>query len=111
MLEARHGVHALEIVQLFSGTIHLLVTDVVMPEMNGRELAERLKTTSPGTRVLYTSGYTNDDILRRRALDQETDRLLQKPFTSNGLAKAVREALDATIGARSDADRRGPSQR
>jgi DNA-binding NarL/FixJ family response regulator len=81
--------------QLASQThVDLVVTDMVMPEISGRELAEQLRAQRPDLRVLYMSGYTTDDIIRRGLLDPST-AFLQKPFTAERLAAAVRDALDA----------------
>ncbi len=94
VLEARHGADALELARDYKGKIHIVVTDVVMPQMNGRELVERLRTVRPATKAVFMSGYTNDDIIRRSALDPGNRRLIQKPFTADALASAVRAALD-----------------
>ena len=97
VLEARDGLDALDVVDRNGGRIDLLVTDMVMPRMNGRDLAERLSKRMPGLAVLFLSGYTNADILRREPDEPRIyHRLLQKPFTSEGLTTAVREALQAT---------------
>ena len=93
VLEAPNGASALKIAQEWEHPIHLLLTDVVMPEMGGLELAERLSATRPSTRVLYLSGYTNAsaaELERRR----ENFTLLQKPVTPDLLARNVREVLD-----------------
>src|SRR5207249_8021452 len=73
--------------------IHLVLTDVIMPGMNGRELAERLVQRRPGLRVLYMSGYPGDAIVHRGALEPGT-AFLQKPFMPEDLARKVREVLD-----------------
>ena len=72
----------------------LLVTDVVMPELNGRELAELLELTRPDLRVLYTSGYASHVLLEDGVLSEATN-FLQKPFPLDALARKVREVLDA----------------
>jgi PAS domain S-box-containing protein len=85
---------ALRIAESRAGDIALLVTDVVMPEMNGRELAERIALMKPGLRCLYVSGYTASIIASRGVLD-EGMRFLQKPFSMKDLALKIRDALDA----------------
>ncbi|MSO57369.1 MAG: PAS domain S-box protein, partial [Acidobacteria bacterium] len=92
VLLASQGDQALEIAARHRGKIHLLVTDVVMPGINGRLLSERLATTRPDTRVLYMSGYSNDAILRH-GVKSATTHFIQKPFSIEGLAQKVREAL------------------
>jgi two-component system cell cycle sensor histidine kinase/response regulator CckA len=94
VLEAQNGADALELGRRFTGPIHLLVTDVVMPKMSGRELAERLVMIHLETRVLYMSGYTDGAIGQHGVLDPHTE-LLQKPFTFDALAQKVRKVLDA----------------
>ena len=77
-----------------AGEIHLLLTDVIMPEMNGRELARRLEAVRPQMKDLYMSGYTADIIASHGVLDAGT-HFLQKPFTMMQLAAMLRKALDA----------------
>jgi CheY-like chemotaxis protein len=93
VLEARHGAEAVEVANRHAGPIHLLVTDVVMPQMSGRELAERMGPLRPNLSVLYMSGYTDDAIIRHGVLGADT-AFLQKPFTPVALVQRVRETLD-----------------
>jgi PAS domain S-box-containing protein len=92
VLEAANGGEALRVGGAHAGPIHLLVTDVVMPGMGGREVAERLRPRLPDMRVLYVSGYTDDAVVRHGVLAAET-AFLQKPFTPVTLAAKVREVL------------------
>ncbi|HEX5531476.1 MAG TPA: response regulator, partial [Methylomirabilota bacterium] len=85
---------ALRIAREDGRRIDLLLTDVVMPVMNGPALAERIQRMHPETKVLYMSGYNDDAIVRPNVLEPETS-LLQKPFTPTELARRVRETLDA----------------
>ena len=73
--------------------IDLLFTDVVMPDVNGRELADRARTMRPDLKVLYTTGYTKDAIVHDGTLDPGVD-LLPKPFTVDQLARKVRQVID-----------------
>lgn len=93
ILEACHGADAIQFVKQHTAVLHLVVTDVVMPVMGGREMAERLHELRPDLKVLYLSGYTDDAILRQGIL-QEESYFLQKPFTPTSLAQKVREVLD-----------------
>jgi len=95
VLEAADGDEALRIGREHGGPIHLLVTDVVMPQMGGRELADHLKAGRRETKVLYVSGYTDDAILHQGVSETGT-AFLPKPFTAAELAHKVREVLDAT---------------
>ena len=96
VLEAADGRAALRIAEEEAGDIHLLVTDVVMPGLNGAQVADRIKASHPETRVLYMSGYTDDRIGHHGVLTPGTI-LLSKPFTPDALARKVREALDARL--------------
>jgi CheY-like chemotaxis protein len=93
VLTAANGTEALEAAQQHVGPIHLLLTDVVMPGMNGRVLAERLTPRQPGMKVLYMSGYTDSFIAGHGVLESGT-HLLHKPFTADTLTQKVRELLD-----------------
>ena len=92
VLEAADGKEALSIVAQFQEPIHLLLTDVIMPGMTGRELADRLKPLRPASRILFMSGYTDEVITHLGALDQNM-AYLQKPFTPDTLIRKVREVL------------------
>jgi len=94
ILEAENGIQALEVASSHEGTIDLLVSDVVMPRMSGRELAERMMVLRPGIRVLLVSGFADDRIMRNGVLDPGM-AFLQKPFTLESLSQRVREVLDA----------------
>ena len=94
VLEAQNGNQALEIADHHQGPLHLLLTDVILPGMNGRELAEQLRGRRPETRVLYISGYTEETIARQGVLAPGVG-FLQKPFTLEALARKVRGILDA----------------
>ena len=98
VLSAADGEEALRISADYAGDIHMLLTDVVMPHMGGRVLAQQLGKTRPATVVLYMSGYTDDAILHHGLLEAGI-HLLGKPFTSTGLAHKVREVLDGASGA------------
>ena len=93
VLEARHGAEALDVSERHVGPIHLMLTDVVMPEMSGRELAQRLAILRPATKVLFMSGYTANAVVHHGVLDPDTD-FLQKPITAAVLTRKVREILD-----------------
>jgi two-component system cell cycle sensor histidine kinase/response regulator CckA len=94
VLQAEDGPAALALSRNHDGEIHLLVTDVVMPGMNGRELADRLSAERPGLRVLYVSGYTDHAVVRHGVLE-EGIAFLSKPFDMSSLARTVREVLDS----------------
>lgn len=93
VLEAANGEDALRLSREYKGEIHLLLTDVVMPRMSGRELAERVTEGRTGLPVLYMSGFTDDAIVHHGVLEPGTE-FLEKPFTLNALARKVRQVLD-----------------
>jgi PAS domain S-box-containing protein len=99
VLEARDGTEALAISEEHGSSIDLLLTDVVLQHMSGREIAQQILKIAPGVRVLYMSGYTDDAVLRHGVLTEETF-FLQKPFTTDGLIRKVREVLDAPVDER-----------
>ena len=101
VLKAESGEAALRLASAHTGAIHLLLTDVVMPGMNGRVLAERFTAVRPETRILFTSGYTDDVVLQRGVLTEQA-AFIQKPYTTEALARKVREVLDS--GARRAAE-------
>ena len=91
VLEASNGEEALRVAEENSGTeIHLLLTDMVMPLMGGKLLAERIKALRPATRVIYMSGYTNEATV----LEEEGSFFIPKPLTPSVLTGKVREVLD-----------------
>jgi signal transduction histidine kinase/ActR/RegA family two-component response regulator len=96
VLEASDGQKALHIAAGHQGPIHLLVTDVVLPEVGGRELAERLQAGRPQMKVLYLSGYTRDAVVRHGILEDQV-HFLSKPFSPAVLAQKVREVLDPQV--------------
>jgi two-component system, cell cycle sensor histidine kinase and response regulator CckA len=93
VLEAENGNAALDLAAAHSDTIHLVVTDVVMPGLSGHELAQKLLASRPSMKVLYLSGYAEDAITNQRATSQNA--FLQKPFTLQALSRKVREVLGA----------------
>jgi hypothetical protein len=92
VLEARDGREAIRVAAGYPSRIDLLVTDMVMPNVGGSELFAHLRLLRPDMRVLFVSGYTDDDIIRR-GLKDEKSAFLQKPFTAKGLAAAAQAAL------------------
>ena len=95
VMQASGGPEALRVWGQNPEGIDLLLTDVVMPQMSGRELADQLKAARPDLKVLYMSGYTHDVIARHGVLDSET-AFLQKPFTHDALGRKLRALLDET---------------
>ena len=94
VLAASDATTALRLVERHGGMIHLLLTDVVMPGMSGRDLADQLAARRPGSRVLYMSGYPGDAVVHEGEL-KPGSAFLQKPFSPDGLARKVRAVLDA----------------
>jgi len=100
IIEVPNSREALLASERYEGPIHLLLTDVVMPQMSGRELAKRLTSLRPTMKVLYMSGYTDDAIVHHGILEPGL-AFIQKPFTPGTLARKVREVLDAVAAAQS----------
>ncbi|HSG82195.1 MAG TPA: PAS domain S-box protein [Gemmatimonadota bacterium] len=98
VLEAQSAVEALKVSLAHAGPIQLLLTDLVMPELNGRDLAEKLAARREDMRILFMSGYT-DHAVFRDGDKQLDDNFLQKPFTPESLVRKVREVLDAPVEA------------
>ena len=93
VLDASDGQQALEMAAAHTGKIQLLITDVVMPRLSGRELAARLTAARPDLKILYISGYTDDSVFRHGVLQGGMD-FLQKPFNLKALAAKIREVLE-----------------
>lgn len=93
VLEASHGAEAVRMVEAHPGTIHLLISDVVMPGMGGRQTAEKIVALRPQIKVLFMSGYTDDAVMRHGIHSAETN-FLHKPFTGEALHRKVRKILD-----------------
>jgi len=93
VLEAQNGIEALRVSEAHGDRIHLMIADVVMPKMGGRELAEHLRPLRPEMKVIYMSGYTDNAIVNHGVLNPEIE-FLQKPITSARLKRRVREVLD-----------------
>lgn len=94
VLAAGSANEAAALARSHGGPIDLLITDVVMPDIGGRELAEGLRRDRPGVRVLFMSGYTDDDLVRHGIATSE-EWFLHKPFTPLALARRVGEAIEA----------------
>jgi CheY-like chemotaxis protein len=95
VIEAADGAVAVQIAVAHEGIIHLLLTDVIMPGMNGRELAQRISEIRPNVKILYMSGYT-ENVIGHNGMLEPGVRLLQKPFNLRDLKSVVREVLDTT---------------
>jgi two-component system cell cycle sensor histidine kinase/response regulator CckA len=94
VLEAKGGEQAMRLFSEHSEPINLLLTDVVMPETSGKEVADRLRKVQPGIKVLFMSGYTDEAIVHHGVLDSNVE-FIQKPFTPAALARKVREVIDS----------------
>ena len=93
ILEAENGIEALRVSEEHGGQIHLMITDVVMPKMGGKEVADRLQPLYPQMKVIYMSGYTDNSIAHHGILAPGLN-FLEKPFSPEILARKVREVLD-----------------
>jgi two-component system, cell cycle sensor histidine kinase and response regulator CckA len=96
LLQAGDGREALRIIEQGSSRVDLVITDVAMPAMNGRELAHQLKRIRPHLPVLFISGYTDDEMVRRGLLEPDNP-FLSKPFTPEILASKVRQLIDQAV--------------
>lgn len=94
VITASNGMEALEILETGKNKFDLLMTDVVMPQMGGRELAEKLKEKLPNLQILFTSGYTDDAVIRHGVIEAQTN-FIQKPFNLEALTNKIREILDS----------------
>ena len=99
VIVAEDGVDALRVAGSTSEPVHLLLTDVIMPRMGGKGLAEELQAQRPDTRVLYISGYP-DGLIEGQGIDHDSASILRKPFSLAGLAQKVREVLDRPVSER-----------
>lgn len=96
ILEAENGEDALRVSKAYDGSIDLILTDVVMPKMSGKELAELIKEVYPHVKVIFMSGYTNDAIVNHGILTRGVE-FIEKPFTPKNLARKVRAVLDKKV--------------
>jgi CheY-like chemotaxis protein len=95
VLEASNGAHAIEVARNHDGVIHLLLSDLVMPQLGGRELAEQLMAARPNIKVVFMSGYSSDALMQR-GINHAKAGFLEKPFTPNALVSKIRELLSST---------------
>jgi two-component system cell cycle sensor histidine kinase/response regulator CckA len=94
VVEASDGEEAIRFLQTYRGPLELLVSDVVMPNLGGRQLAEQVQAMRPGVKVLFLSGYTDDAVLKH-GINHAEFNFLQKPFSPITLANTVRQILDS----------------
>ena len=92
-MQAPHGGEALEICRTYKEPIHLILTDMIMPHMNGKQFVEELQKTRRDFKVLFVSGYSSDDTVDGKLIGVDTP-LIQKPFTRETLGRKIRELLD-----------------
>ena len=98
VLEATNGREALGLAQKYDKEIHLLLTDMIMPQMGGKVLADQIKNHFPHIKILFTSGYTNNAIVEQGGVLAAGIEFIQKPFSSVDLAHKVRKVLDQDNG-------------
>jgi CheY-like chemotaxis protein len=96
VLQASDGNDALQVAREYTGSIDLMITDVVMPRVGGTKLAEQLATERPDMKVLFVSGYAESTVLRHGPIDIVT-RFLQKPFSLKSLAQKIRKVLESKV--------------
>jgi two-component system cell cycle sensor histidine kinase/response regulator CckA len=94
VLEASGGEEALRVASQHAHPIQLLLTDILMPDMNGYELAEKVKSARPGIQILYMTGYTDKAIFESTGRKLDNSRMIRKPFTAYNLVHRIEEALD-----------------
>ena len=92
-LQAKHGVEALEVCKAQSDPIDLILTDMIMPQMSGKQFVEELKRMKQDSKILFVSGYSSEDTVGGKVIGIDTP-LIQKPFTRDTLASKIREVLD-----------------
>ena len=92
VLEAADGQEALQVLEVQSGPVHLVLTDMIMPHMNGTELAQHVSQRHPNLPIIFMSGYNDDPVVR--GMERGGSIFLAKPFTASALAEKIRQALD-----------------
>jgi CheY-like chemotaxis protein len=92
VLEAADGQEALQVLEVQSGPVHLVLTDMIMPHMNGTELAQHVSQRHPNLPIIFMSGYNEDPVVR--GMERGGSIFLAKPFTATALAEKIRQALD-----------------
>jgi two-component system, cell cycle sensor histidine kinase and response regulator CckA len=107
VLDAANGEEAVQIIREYHSPIHMLLTDVVMPGINGREAAARIKEQRPGIKILYVSGYTHEAFKPGEVFGPD-EALLEKPFAFEELAQKIRDVLESPTDMSSPVSRRKP---